>query len=73
MINEKLIAPPVVRFSWTNVLAEMGVEEDLEVSIEYDRTISQRISREIKLKYPDRTYRTDRKSKPGKLVIRRTK
>jgi hypothetical protein len=66
------IEPPKKRFSWTTVLADLEVEGKLTVSIEFERTISSRISREIKLKYPGRVYETDRKSLPGKLIVRRT-
>jgi hypothetical protein len=62
-----------VKVSWTTIIADMIVGDKLKVSADKRSTVAPRISREIKLKYPNREYTTDMKSEPGKLIIERIK
>ncbi|MEO6522186.1 MAG: hypothetical protein ABIN91_10945 [Mucilaginibacter sp.] len=61
-----------VKISWTTILSDMKVGDKLTVSADKRSTVASRISREIKLMWPEREYPTDMKSEPGKMIIKRT-
>lgn len=66
------VMPPKV--SWTTTLANLKIGEQLPVPEDVGRkTVAPRISREMKLKYPDREFETDRTSSPGVMIITRKK
>jgi hypothetical protein len=61
------------KVSWTTILLDLPVGGWIEVDAKTGRgTIAPRISGKIKDKYPERTYATDRETKPGKMIITRT-
>lgn len=62
-----------VKVSWATLIAKLEKEETFKVSANKRKTIAPIISREIKLKYPDREYKTDIKSSPGILIVKRIK
>ncbi|WP_129714637.1 hypothetical protein [Pedobacter sp. SYP-B3415] len=77
-LKVKEVTPPAVRFSWMNELGGIVTEEEqrsaeqytaIETDIKNGKAIYPLISRDLKLKYPNRVYATDSVSKPGKLII----
>jgi hypothetical protein len=60
------------KISWTTILSDMKMGDKLTVPAESRGTVAPRISREIKLMYPERSYTTDMKTLPGKMIITRT-
>lgn len=62
------------KITWTTVLADMIVGQELRVQKDIGRkVIAPRISREMKLKYPEREYVTDSRSEKGNMIVTRKK
>lgn len=69
----KVILPPKTKFSWTNEILSVRVGERIKVPKEFAKTVTPIISRDIKLKAPEREFETDGKSEPAFLIIERKK
>lgn len=67
----RLIEPPKEKFSWTREILVLNVDEQFKAKKKYAKTISPRISREVKLEAPERVFETDTKSEPEFIIIKR--
>jgi len=67
----KIVTPPQTKFVWLDELSEVENGSFLRTMPEYRTAIAPVISREMKIKFPDRRYRTDLKTEPGFLLVHR--
>ncbi|TDQ12802.1 hypothetical protein [Pedobacter metabolipauper] len=65
----KLIEPPKERFSWANEILKMKEGDKVKARKQFAGSIAPVISRDIKLKAPDREYSIDTKSEPNYIII----
>jgi hypothetical protein len=69
----RLVKPPKEKFSWTKEILLLEPEEKFKAPAEYAKTIAPLLSRDVKLKAPDREHETDTVSEPDYVIIKRTK
>lgn len=68
----KIVRKPKKKFQWSAELAKVEVAGAPLRALPEDRaSIAPVLSREMKIKYPDRVYRTDTKTEPGFLLVHR--
>lgn len=73
MTKQKVVRAPKQKFSWTKEISKLKVGgEPLRVDISDRTKIAPLLSREIKVKYPNRVYKTDSVTEPGVLLVYRT-
>jgi hypothetical protein len=68
----RLVEPPKDKFSWTKEILALNTGEGFKAKKKYAKTISPRISREVKLEDPNRVFETDSKSDPKYIIVKRT-
>lgn len=72
-MRKKVVKAPKKKFSWTaEVLAIEVGGEPLRIEIDDRKKVAPLLSREIKLKAPDRVFETDTVTEPGYCLIKRT-
>lgn len=71
--NIRVVRPPKVRFSWVAEILKLEVGGDpLIVEAVNAKRVRPLLSREIKVKAPERVHTTDAESLPGYLIVTRT-
>lgn len=66
----KLIEPPKERFSWSKEILKLSEEgEQFKARKQYAGSIAPVISRDIRLKAPDREYSIDTTTEPEFIII----
>lgn len=73
MSEIRIIQPPAKKFSWANEILGVKEKEVVKTPKQYARTIAPIISRDVKLKAPDREFETDNNSDPDYTIIKRVK
>lgn len=73
MIDIKIVEPPKVRFSWAKEILDLEATEKFKAKKEFARSIAPVISRDIKLRAPDREYKIDTTTDPDFIIIERNK
>lgn len=69
----KVVRPPKKKFSWVEELGKLEANGEPLRALPEDRpAIAPLLSREMKLKYPGRAYKTDMKTEPGFFLVHRT-
>lgn len=72
-VKRKVVRAPKEKFSWTKEISKLKVDgEPLRVDISDRGKIAPLLSREIKVKHPNRVYKTDSVTEPGVLLVYRT-
>lgn len=71
MENIKVVRAPEEKFSWTKEILKLKVGESFPAEISDTAIIRQRISVQVKLKEPERTFETDTTTEPGYLTVKR--
>jgi hypothetical protein len=68
-----LIEPPKERFSWSKEILKLDEGSKFKARKQYAGSIAPVISRDIRLKAPDREYSIDTTSDPEFIIIERDK
>lgn len=69
----EVVRAPKEKFSWTAEISKLKKNgKPLRVDVLDRSKIAPLLSREIKLKYPNRVFTTDSVTEPGVLLVKRT-
>jgi len=73
IMEKKVVRAPKEKFSWSAEILKIELNgEPLRVDISDAKKIYPLISRELKLKAPEMTFKTDSVTEPGFLLVYRT-
>ncbi|WPU91850.1 hypothetical protein SNE25_21260 [Mucilaginibacter sabulilitoris] len=70
MAERRLIDPPQEKFVWSNEILAIKKGEEVVIKKKYSKTVTPIISKDVRLKDPDRKFETDSKSDPDHLIIK---
>lgn len=73
MESIKIVEPPKERFSWAKELLKLEDGKKFKARKTYAGSIAPVISRDMRLKAPDRSYKIDTTSDEEFVIIERTK